>query len=93
MKVVYSLLHFANKTAKHLLLSIPDTVPDVTKQEGVVLSIVSEDTSQAFSLTTAEINEFIAALSYGADMLKWRRIAGINAKYSKKEVKICQKYA
>lgn len=81
MRSIYSLLHFQHKTPKHLLLSIPDTVPDLNKKEGVIISIVAEDTSQAFALSTAEISEFVLALSYAREMLQWRRIAGINRKY------------
>ncbi len=84
MNAIYSLLHFQHKTAKHLRISIPDTVPDVTKEEGVIISIESEGNSQSFALNSTEISEFIIALSYGSDMLEIRRIAGINAKYSKK---------
>ena len=88
MKVIYSLLHFSKRVPKHLLLSIPDTVPDVTKEEGIVLSIESEGTSQTFALDSSEIEDFILALSYAREMLQVRRIAGINAKYGKiKEVK------
>ena len=82
MKVIYNLLHFANKTQKRLCISIPDTVPDVNKAEGVIISISAEDHSQSFALSSAEISEFIAALSYARDMLQWRRIAAINVKYS-----------
>lgn len=81
MNVIYSLLHFANKTPKHLLLSIPDTLPDVTKEEGIIISIVGEDNSQSFALSTSEIKDFIVALTYGVEMLQVRRIAAINAKY------------
>ena len=84
MKVIYSLLHFSKRVPKHLLLSIPDTVPDVTKEEGAIISIESEGNSQAFTLSTTEISAVIVALSYAREMLKWRRIAGINQKYSKK---------
>ena len=84
MKAIYNLLHFSKRTPKYLRLSIPDTVPDVTKEEGLVLSITSEDNSQSFVLNSTEISEFITALSYGSELLKCRRIAGINAKYSKK---------
>lgn len=87
MNVIYNLLHFANKTPKHLLISIPAHEPDLNKQEGLVLSIVSEDQSQAFTLNSGEINDFVVALSYGADMLQCRRIAAINQKYFKNEVK------
>jgi hypothetical protein len=87
MKGIYSLLHFANKTPKHLLISIPDTVPDVDKEERVIISISSEDTSQSFALSSAGISDFIVALSYACDMLQWRRIAAINVKYFTKEVK------
>ena len=82
MRSIYSLLHFQHKTAKHLLLSIPDTVPDVDKEEGVIISISLEDHSQSFALSSSEIPDFIVALSYGLDMLQWRRIAAINTKYS-----------
>ena len=87
MKVIYSLLHFANKTPKHLHITIPNTAPDVDNEEGIMLSISSEDNSQSFALSTAEISEVIIALSYAREMLQWRRIAGINAKYFTKEVK------
>ena len=87
MKVIYSLLHFQHKTPKRLHISIPDMVPDVTPEEGLVLSIESEGNSQVFALSTAEISEVIIALSYAREMLQWRRIAGINAKYFTKEVK------
>ena len=82
MKTIYNLLHFHHKTPKRLHIAIPDTVPDVDKQEGVIISIVCEDNSQSFALSTAEIGEFIVALLYASEMLQWRRIAGINAKYN-----------
>jgi hypothetical protein len=82
MRTIYNLLHFHHKTPKRLLLSIPDTVPDVNKEESLLISIVCEDHSQSFALSTAEIEDFIKALSYARDMLQWRRIAGINAKYN-----------
>lgn len=80
MKVIYNLLHFANKTQKRLCISIPDTGADVNKVEGVLISIVGED-SQTFALSTTEIKDFIIALSYGAEMLQMRRIAALNAKF------------
>ena len=81
MKVIYSLLHFANKMPKHLHISIPDTVPDVDKEEGLIVSISLEANSQAFTLSTAEISEVIVALSYSSDILQLRRITSINSKY------------
>jgi hypothetical protein len=82
MRTLYNLLHFAKRTPKRLSISIPAHEPDLNKQEGLVLSISSEDTSQSFALSSAEISEFIVALSYAREMLQWRRIAAINAKYS-----------
>lgn len=81
MKVIYSLLHFQHKTPKSLLLSIPDTVPDLNKEEGVIISILCEDPSQSFALNSREINDFIKALSYAHGALLLRRIAAINRKY------------
>jgi hypothetical protein len=66
---------------------MPAQTPDLNRREGLVLSIESEGNSQAFTLSADEISDFIAALSYGAEMLQWRRIAAINAKYFTKEVK------
>jgi hypothetical protein len=87
MRSIYNLLHFANKTPKHLLISIPDALPNLDKSEGAIISIVSEDNSQAFTLSADEINDFIKALSYAQGALLLRRIAAINAKYITKEVK------
>ena len=81
MKTIYSLLHFANKTPKRLSILIPAHAPDLDKEEGVIISIVAEDNSQAFALNTAEISEFNAAITYAGGMLEARKIATINAKY------------
>jgi hypothetical protein len=91
VKTIYNLLHFANKTPKHLRISIPDTVPDLTKEEGAVLFISSEGDSHSFALSSSEINDFILALTYARDMLHLRRIAAITQKYFRKEEKKCQK--
>lgn len=81
MKIIYSLLHFQHKTPKRLILSLPAQEPAADKLEGIVLSIESEGNSQAFTLSTAEISEVNAALSYACDVLQMRRIAALNAKY------------
>ena len=87
MKTIYNLLHFSKRKPKRLHIAIPDTEPDLGKEEALVLSIVSEDKTQVFTLTPSEISGFIKALSYGCDMLQWRRIVAINQKYFTKEVK------
>lgn len=87
MRQIYNLLHFSKRLPKRLLLSVPDTVPDADKLEGIVLSIESEGNSQAFTLTTAEISEVTAALSHASDVLELRRIAALSVKYFKGEKK------
>ena len=87
MKVIYSLLHFANRTPKRLCISIPNAMPDLTKAEGVIISISSEDSSHSFALNSSEIEDFIYALSYTQSALLLRRIVAINQKYFTKEVK------
>ena len=83
MKAIFNLLHFSKRMPKHLLLSIPGTVPDITQEEGIELSNESEGNSQSFARNSSEIEDFILALSYSSEMLQARRIAAINAKYSK----------
>ena len=81
MRQIFNLLHFQHKMPKRLILSLPAQEPDADKLEGLVLSISSEDRSQSFALSTAEISDVIVALSYAHGALLLRRIVAINRKY------------
>lgn len=84
---LYELLHVANKTPKRLLISIPAQDGNAMKESGIVLSMVTEDSLQAFALNSGGISDFIHALSHARDELLLMRLVALNRKYNKSEVK------